>query len=91
MRTLIALLFLLNATLVGADAPPGDEIEEIRLQRELSEKAAAYLHDNEAAIQKFTGKDPQEFANDPALQQAVEDDKAAFEQRQQEIENGLAD
>lgn len=91
MKVLLAVLLAFSAPSIRADAPPGDAIEEIRLQRELSEKAAAYLHDNEAAIQKFTGKNPQEFANDPALQQAIEDDKASFEQRQQDIENGLAE
>lgn len=88
-KALLPLMFVLYSSLVSADTPPGDEIEELRLQRELSERAAAYLHENEAAIQRFTGKDAQEFANDPSLQQAIEDDKASFEQRQQEIENAL--
>lgn len=90
MKTLlIALLFVSSIPMVRADAASGDEIEELRLQRELSEKAAAYLKDNEAAIQQFKGQDAQELAADPDLQKAIQDDKASFEERQQEIENVL--
>ncbi len=90
MKTLlIALLFVSSIPLVRADAASGDEIEELRLQRELSEKAAAYLKDNEAAIQQFKGQDAQELAADPELQKAIQDDKASFEERQQEIKNVL--
>lgn len=90
MKTLlIALLFVSSIPMVRADAASGDEIEELRLQRELSEKAAAYLKDNEAAIQQFKGQDAQELAADPELQKAIQDDKASFEERQQEIENVL--
>lgn len=86
-KILLALLLACSAPMIRSDGASDDEIEELRLQRERSEKAAPYLHENEAAIQKFTGKDFQHSINDPALQKAIQDDKASFEQRQQEIEN----
>lgn len=89
MKVLLALLVLVMPPMIRADTVSGDDIEELRLQRELSEKAAAYFKENEAAIRRFTGKDVQEFVSDPVLFETIEHDKSSFEQRQQEIENAL--
>lgn len=83
MKILLALLLALNAPMIRADEGSGDEIEELRLQRERSEKADAYLKANQAAIQQFTGKDTQGVVDAPAIQNAIE---AGFDQREQEIE-----
>lgn len=90
MKVLLALLLVIvMPPMVRADTASGDDIEELRLQRELSEKAAAYLKENEAAIRQFTGKDVQEFASDPVLLETIDHEKSSFEQRQQKIENAL--
>ena len=90
MKVLLALLLVIvMPPMVRADTASGDDIEELRLQRELSEKAAAYLKENEAAIRQFTGKDVQEFVSDPVLLETIEHDKSLFEQRQKEVENVL--
>lgn len=89
MKTLFAMLLAMAVPAVWAEASSGDDLEELQMQQDLAEKSKALLQEYDTAIQKFTGAEGEALANDPELQQALEEDKAAFEQQQKAVENEL--